>query len=287
MYVTSFEGNGFDRKPEPNTRYADFCPHQLSEQAAPEKPLPHYTVNDAENLRGLSTDRKRFSFGGVKNGVPHRLSVIQQKIFDALVNVQALVLDIKTQESVMYLTFDNGYEYQNLTAAILDTLKEKQVKAAFFATLSYLKRNPQLVRRMIDEGHIVGNHSATHPSFPELTRTQMAQEIATFDHYLREHFSYTSPYFRFPFGEYSTCALELVTAIGFKSIFWSAALVDWDTSAQKSADYAFAKVTSLFHPGAVILLHSVSRDNADALGRIIDEAHRQGYRFQTLDEYFH
>ncbi len=256
-----------------------------STTAKPGLPPLRYTVNDAENTRGLSTERKGFSFGVAKDGVPHNQSVINQQTFDAFENVQALALDTKTQEKIMYLTFDNGYEYKNLTADILDTLKEKNVKAAFFVTLSYARQNPKLVRRMIDEGHIVGNHSATHPSFPKLTRTRMAQEIATLDNYLRENFAYTSPYFRFPSGEYSECALELVTSIGFKSVFWSVAYADWDTSAQQGADYAFSTVTSRFHPGAVILLHAVSQDNTDALGRIIDEAHNQGYKFKTLNEY--
>ena len=184
------------------------------------------------------------------------------------------------------LTFDNGYEYQNLTANILDTLKEKNVKAAFFITLSYAKSNKALVQRMIDEGHIVGNHSTTHPTFPDITRTKMAEEIATLNDYLIQNFSYTSPYFRFPTGAYSECSLELVTSIGFKSVFWSLAYADWDTSAQKGENYAYQTVTSRFHPGAVILLHAVSKDNAAALGRIIDTAQGQGYTFKTLDDYF-
>lgn len=245
-----------------------------------------YTVNDAENSRGLSTVKKEFSFGVAKDGVPHEQSVINQRTFDAFENVRALALDNKTQEKIMYLTFDNGYEYKNLTANILDTLKAKNVKAAFFVTLSYVKQNPQLIKRMIDEGHIVGNHSATHPSFPEINRTRMAQEIATLENYLRENFSYKGEYFRFPSGEYSECALELVSSIGFKSVFWSVAYKDWDTDIRNGADYAFSTVTSRFHPGAVILLHAVSQDNADALGRIIDEAINQGYTFKTLGEYF-
>lgn len=244
-----------------------------------------YTVNDVDNLRGLSTEGKGFSYGVAKDGVPHDQSIINQRTFDAFENVQALALDTKTQEKIMYLTFDNGYEYENLTADILDTLKEKNIKAAFFITMSYAKQNPQLVQRMIDEGHIVGNHSTTHPSFPKLTRTQMAQEIAELDNYMQENFSYSSPYFRFPSGEYSECALELVSSLGFRSVFWSAAYADWDTTTQKGADYAFSTVTSRFHPGAVILLHAVSQDNADALGRIIDEALDQGYTFKTLDDY--
>ncbi len=250
-------------------------------------PLFNYTLNDAENSRGLSTTKNGFSFGIAKDGIPHEQSVINQQTFDSFENVNALALDTKTHEKIMYLTFDNGYEYKNLTANILDTLKAKNVKAAFFVTLSYAKQNPQLIKRMIDEGHIVGNHSATHPSFPDLTRSQMAQEIVTLENYFRENFSYTSEYFRFPSGEYSECALELVTSIGFKSIFWSVAYSDWDTANQNGGDYAFSTVVSRFHPGAVILLHAVSQDNSDALGKIIDEAHNQGYTFKTLGEYFY
>ncbi len=271
-----------EQQPQPEPEKETVNPPATVKPALPQF---SYIVNDPENARGLSTEKKQFSFGIAKDGVPHSQSVINQQTFDAFQNVEALALDTKTQEKCMYLTFDNGYEYKNLTADILDTLKEKNVKAAFFVTLSYVKQNPQLVSRMIDEGHIVGNHSATHPSFPSITRTQMAQEIATLDNYLRENFSYTSPYFRFPSGEHSECAMELVTSIGFKSIFWSIAYADWDTSTQNGADYAFSTVTSRFHSGAVILLHAVSQDNTDALGRIIDEAHNQGYKFKTLEEY--
>ncbi len=270
---------------KPNDTIIVDTPEETITTNTPQLPLFNYTVNDPENLSGLSTERKGFSFGIAKDGLPHSQSIINQQTFDAFKNVQALALDTKTQEKVMYLTFDNGYEYNNLTINILDTLKIKKVKAAFFITLSYAKQNPQIVKRMIEDGHIVGNHSATHPSFPALTRTQMAQEIATLDNYLRENFAYTSPYFRFPSGEHSECALELVTSIGFKSIFWSVAYADWDTSNQKGADYAFSTVTSRFHPGAVILLHAVSQDNAQALSNIIDEAYNQGYIFKTLDQY--
>ncbi len=248
--------------------------------------LFNYTVNDPNNLRGLSTEKKGYSFGIAKDGKPHSQSVINQNTFDSFENVSALALDNKSTEKVMYLTFDNGYEYENLTADILDTLKEKGVKAAFFITMSYAKSNKALVQRMIDEGHIVGNHSTTHPSFPSLSRTQMAEEIANLDNYLRETFGYTSPYFRFPAGEYSECSLELVTSIGFRSVFWSVAYADWDTSNQKGTDFAYNTVTSRFHPGAVILLHAVSKDNAAALDSMIDFAVSQGYTFKTLDNYF-
>lgn len=145
-----------------------------------------YTVVDPENKRGLSNEKHGYGFGVAKNGQPHSISVNNQKTFDSMENVDALALDTVSTDKRMYLTFDCGYEYKNLTADILDTLKKKDVKAAFFITLPYAKSNPELVQRMIDEGHIVGNHSATHPVFPDISRTKMAQEIYRVDEYLQE-----------------------------------------------------------------------------------------------------
>lgn len=245
-----------------------------------------YTVIDAENARGLSNEKSGFGFGVAKNGVAHSISFGNQAKFDAMPNVEALALDTKNQDKRMYLTFDCGYEYKNLTANILDTLKEKNVKAAFFVTLDYLENNPQFVQRMIDEGHIVGNHSATHPVFPDISRTKMAEELYRVDEYLQKHFNYKTTYFRFPTGANSENSLELVTSIGYKSIFWSLAYGDYDTSNQMGYDKAYKTVTERFHSGAVILLHAISQDNADILGAVIDNAHSQGYTFKTLDDYY-
>lgn len=244
-----------------------------------------YTVIDPENSRGLSNEKHGYGFGVAKNGQPHSISVNNQKTFDSMENVDALALDTVSQDSRMYLTFDCGYEYNNLTADILDTLKEKDVKAAFFITLSYAKSNPELVQRMIDEGHIVGNHSATHPVFPDISRTKMAHEIYRVDEYLQEKFNYKSRYFRFPTGAYSENALELVTSVGYKSVFWSLAYADYDVDKQMGSEKAFNTVTSRFHSGAVILLHAISEDNAAVLGDVIDKARAEGYTFKTLDDY--
>ena len=137
---------------------------------------------------------------------------------------------------------------------------------------------------MINEGHIVGNHSTTHPDFSKISREKMATEIETCDNYLREKFGYSSPYFRFPMGSYSASALDLVSSLGYKSVFWSVAYADWDVNDTKGKQYAFETVTSRLHPGAVILLHSVSPDNAAALGDIIDWARKQGYEFRSLEQ---
>lgn len=248
--------------------------------------IGEYTVIDPENARGISNERNGWSFGVASNGIPASPSVNSQNKFDSMDNINALAVDLISNDNRMYLTFDCGYEYNNLTASILDTLKEKNVKAAFFCTLSYIKDNPLLVSRMIDEGHIVGNHSATHANFTKINRIEMANELYQVDKYLGENFGYKSVYFRFPEGCYSHNALELVTSVGFKSVFWSLAYADWDTRNQPTPENAFATITSRYHKGAVILLHAVSQTNTDILGSLIDDAHAKGYTFKSLDEYY-
>ena len=249
----------------------------------PSLPLVQFKVEDPENTRGLNNEKKGYGFGVAKDGKPNQISVNNQAYFDNG-GFNALALDTKTQEKVLYLTFDCGYE-NGYTAKILDTLKEKNVPAVFFCTLPQVKDYPQLIARMINEGHIVGNHSVTHPSFPTISRIQMAEEIQGMDDYLRTNFGYSEPYFRYPMGEYSDNALELVNSLGYKCIFWSVAYSDWDLSNQKGKDYAFKTVTDRLHPGAVILLHAVSPDNSAALGDIIDYARGQGYTFKSLRDY--
>ena len=243
------------------------------------EPLPKVTlpVVDPDNLKGLSTQAHNHSYGVSKNGIPHEISGNNQKLYE---KYGGLCLDT-SGEKVIYLTFDCGYE-NGCTEKILDTLKEKKVTAAFFVTLPNVKENPDIIARMINEGHIVGNHSDSHPNFSTISRTQMAKEIETLDNYLREHFGYSSTYFRFPEGACSESALELVQSIGYTSVFWSSAYADWDINNPKGKQYAYETVTSRLHPGCVLLLHAVSQDNADALGDIIDYAREQGYTFKAL-----
>lgn len=249
----------------------------------PALPLQDFSVTDPENTKGLSTEKHGYSYGVSKDGQPHATSVANQKYFEED-GYKAFCLDTKSTEKVLYLTFDCGYE-NGYTSKILDTLKEKDVPAAFFCTLPQVKDYPDLIARMITEGHIVGNHSVKHPSFPTLTRIRMAEELQGMDNYLRTNFGYSEPFFRFPMGEYSDCALDLIGSLGYRSVFWSVAYADWDLDKQKGADYAFTTVTARLHPGAVILLHSVSPDNAEALGRIIDWARGEGYTFKSLRDF--
>ncbi len=245
------------------------------------EPLPEVAlpVIDPENMRGLSTKEMNHSFGVSTGGVPHEISVNNQKMYE---KYSGLCLDT-SGEKVIYLTFDCGYE-NGCTEKILDVLKDKNVPAAFFVTLPHVKSCPELIARMINEGHIVGNHSVNHPNFSTISRTQMVEEIEGLDNYLRVNFGYSSPFFRFPEGACNESALDVVQNIGFRSVFWSSAYADWDTENQKGKQYAFDTVTSRLHPGCVLLLHAVSHDNAEALGEIIDYTRAQGYKFKSLSE---
>lgn len=241
-----------------------------------------YTVSDPNNEKGLSTKKISHSHGPASGGKAHHTVLEFQKTFD---KYGGFTVDTNSEEKVLYLTFDCGYEHNNLTNKILDILAEKNVPAAFFCTLHHIKEQPELIARMISEGHIVGNHSASHPSFAEITRTKMIREIEECENYLRTNFGYAAKFFRFPAGEYNESALDAVNSIGYVSSFWSVAYSDWDVNNIKGKDYAVKTVTERLHPGAVILLHSISQDNAEALGEIIDKAEVEGYRFRSLDEY--
>ena len=239
------------------------------------EPLPEIRLTAQSG--SLGTTAASHSFGVSENGVPNEIAVNNQKIYEKFGGYCLLEDGSKS----IYLTFDCGYE-NGITPGILDTLKEKGVPAAFFVTMPYITSSPELVARMINEGHIVGNHSDHHPDFACISREKMAAEIESVDNILRTQFGYSSPYFRFPAGSYNESALQLVQSVGFTSVFWSSAYADWDPNAQKGADYAFTTVTSRLHPGCVLLLHAVSSDNAAALGDIIDFARAQGYEFRVL-----
>ena len=247
-------------------------------------PLPAvtYPVVDPDNSRGLSTAKKEHSHGPASGGKAHYTVEAFQDSFDRF---GALTLDRTSRDKVLYLTFDCGWEYENLTSQILDTLLEKDVPAAFFCTLDHIQKQPDLIARMIREGHLVGNHSNTHPSFPSISRTRMKEEIEQTENVLRTQFGYCAKYFRFPSGEYSESALDLVQSLGYRSVFWSVAYNDWDVNNTQGAAVAKQTVLDRLHPGAVILLHAVSKDNAAALGDIIDAARAQGYVFCALTDY--
>lgn len=188
-----------------------------------------------------------------------------------------------THKKIIYMTFDNGYE-QGYTAEILDVLKKKNVPAAFFVTGHYLKSEPDLVKRMVKEGHIVGNHSWHHPDFTDVSDERLKKEL---NRVKKKYTEITGKkdmkYLRPPRGVFSERTLAESEKLGYTNVFWSLAFKDWETNNQKGWKYSYDNVMRQIHPGAVILLHTVSKDNAKALPKIIDSLREQGYTFKSLD----
>lgn len=183
----------------------------------------------------------------------------------------------------IYLTFDMGYEY-GYTESILDTLKEKNVKAVFFVTQPYAKDEPEYVQRMIAEGHIVGNHSTTHPSagIPSLSIEGQQKEVMDTHDYVKENFNYEMNLFRFPAGKFSEQSLAVLANSGYTSVFWSFAYLDYDVSNQPDQAKSLQKMKDCLHPGAIYLLHGQSETNAAVLGDFIDAARESGYEIALI-----
>ena len=188
-------------------------------------------------------------------------------------------------EPVLYLTFDAGYE-NGCTAQILDTLAKHNVKAAFFLVGHYMQTNADLVRRMAEEGHTVANHTMHHPDMSTRTGTDFEQELRDLEVLYRDVTGQELPkFYRPPQGIYSEENLRQAQAMGYRTVFWSLAYVDWQDT-QPTRDQAFAKLIPRTHNGAVILLHSTSKTNADILDELLTTWENMGYRFGTLEELF-
>jgi peptidoglycan-N-acetylmuramic acid deacetylase len=238
-----------------------------------------YKVHTQVSLDGLSTKSNSWYFTPNNN---HTTPAVPATANDFSKYSSFYVGD--TSRKVIYLTFDEGYE-NGYSSKLLDTLKEKNVKAAFFVTKSFIRDNQELVKRMTNEGHIVGNHSVSHLSSSTLSQQQFEYELNETARYYKEVTGQEMvKVFRPPMGEYSIKSLAMAHNMGYSSIFWSFAYRDWLVDAQPGADVAYNTVMSRYHNGAILLLHAVSSSNSAALGRIIDGLRAQGYSFGTLDE---
>lgn len=184
---------------------------------------------------------------------------------------------LSEDETRIIITFDQGYE-NGYTADILDTLKEKNVQAIFFLTGSYAKTEEALVKRMMDEGHILGNHGMTHASLPTLSDKDAEEEIMSLHNFVMNNYGYQMQYFRCPCGEYSERALETAQKCGYKTLFWSSAYVDWNTDAQPDPAEGLKTLSDAAHGGEILLLHSVSSTNAEILGELIDSFRAKGFK---------
>lgn len=192
-----------------------------------------------------------------------------------------------TSEKVLYLTFDAGYE-NGCTEKILDILKKHDVKAAFFLVGNYIEKNADLVRRMVEEGHIVGNHTMHHKDMSQISqKDSFSKELTDLEKLFFDTTGKEMPkFYRPPQGVYSQENLRMAKELGYKTVFWSLAYADWNNDAQPTKEQAFSKLLPRCHNGAVILLHSTSKTNAEILDELLTKWKDQGYRFESIDKLF-
>ena len=189
-------------------------------------------------------------------------------------------------EKIIYLTFDCGYENGN-TEAILDALNKHGVHATFFVVGHYLESAPELVKRMLQEGHTVGNHTYHHPDMSKISnKTDFQKEMEDVRNLYQEITGQEMPmYYRPPQGKYSRLNLQMAKELGYSTFFWSLAYVDWNVDSQPSHEEAFNKLTTRIHPGAIVLLHNTSRTNGEIMDELLTKWEDMGYTFGTLDEF--
>lgn len=190
-----------------------------------------------------------------------------------------------TQDKVLYLTFDAGYENGN-TPAILDALKKHNAPATFFLVGNYITTSPGLVKRMVAEGHTVGNHTFHHPDMSRISTVEtFSQELQSLEALYQETTGQPlKHYYRPPQGKYSESNLKMARDLGYKTFFWSLAYVDWYEDKQPTHEEAFKKLLGRIHPGAIVLLHSTSKTNAEILDELLTKWEEMGYSFHSLDE---
>ncbi|AWZ48912.1 delta-lactam-biosynthetic de-N-acetylase [Clostridiaceae bacterium 14S0207] len=233
------------------------------------------------NSNNLSTKEYNWYFKHVANGKP---PLGQPETADFIGKYDTHFLG-DVSKKVIYLTFDEGYE-NGYTAPILDVLKKHNVKAAFFVVQPYIKSNPDLIKRMVNEGHLVCNHSHHHPSMASIhDQNKFNKELSDVEESFESLTGKKMPkYFRPPMGKYSEQSLSYTQQYGYKTIFWSFAYADWDPKKQPSHEYAKKKILDKTHNGAIMLLHAVSKTNSEILDDILTQWKKQGYEIRPLSD---
>lgn len=233
--------------------------------------FPQTTLTSAEGNWGLSFQ---------EDGEPP----VANATFDELKQYDAYYAE-DTDEKVLYLTFDAGYENGN-TPAILEALKKHNVSATFFVVGTYLDENADLIKQMVDEGHTIGNHTWHHKDMSQISTTEtFAEEMEYVENKYEEITGQPmTKYYRPPQGKYSESNLKMAQDMGYKTFFWSLAYVDWYQDNQPSHKEAFDKLLSRIHPGAIVLLHSTSSTNAEILDELLTKWEEMGYTFKSLEQ---
>ncbi len=220
---------------------------------------------------------------GIKRNDNHEQPDVGTKNKEVLEKNNGITMGNKNDKCV-YLTFDEGYE-AGYTSKILEVLKQNNITATFFITAHYLNTQPDLVKQMIDNGNIVGNHTVNHKSMPDLTDEKIETEIMDLHKAIYEKFQYEMKYLRPPMGEFSERTLNKITSLGYKTVMWSFAYEDWNENKQPDETKSQEKILKNVHNGEIMLLHGNSKTNTDILDTIIKEIKNMGYEFKSLDEF--
>jgi len=236
------------------------------------------TINTASS----TLSNKKIGWG-IRNGNNHEQPDVGSSNRQLIEKYNGICLGNKEQKYI-YLTFDLGYE-GGYTPHILDVLKESNVNATFFITAHYVNTAGNLVQRMIDEGHIVGNHTVNHKSMPDISDEEIKKEVMTLHQTIYEKYGYEMKYIRAPKGEFSERTLSLTESLGYKNVMWSFAYVDWDDNKQPSHEAALEKITSNLHNGEIMLLHATSKTNSEIMEDMIKKVREQGYEFKSIDDF--
>ena len=260
-------------------------------QGLAEKKNVQSNETTSSTLRLLNTDQQKYqeTSGETAQGIErwwlkrnenHQTPEVSDHI--DLSKYDAYYVNPKCKKKKIFLTFDCGYE-NGFTPKILDVLKKQKIVAAFFVTKPFIREGRELVRRMKKEGHIVGNHTVHHKSMPTLSDRDNKQEIIDCAEYCKEATGYEmDPFIRPPMGEYNEKTLKLTKSMGYKTIFWSMAYVDFDVNKQPGKQYVVEHFKKYTHNGAIPLMHNVSQSNAEALDEVITNLKKEGYQFESL-----
>jgi len=237
-------------------------------------------VNARRNERIKQTSADNWGLGFTQEGQPPTGTATA----DELKKYDAYYIG-DTNRKVIYLTFDAGYENGH-TAKILDALKKHDVKATFFLVGNYIKSCPEMVNRMLEEGHTVANHTYSHPDMSAISSNEeFLKELTRLEEAFKEATGKEmAKFYRPPQGKFSRKNLQMAKDLGYKTFFWSLAYVDWYNDRQPTKEEAFKKLLGRIHPGAIVLLHSTSKTNADIMDELISRWKEMGYSFGSLQE---
>lgn len=238
------------------------------------------TSAEPSNIQSLSNSKIGW---GIKRSDNHEQPDVGTKNKEIMDKYNGIYMGNK-EKKIVYLTFDLGYE-AGYTSKILEILKNNNVKATFFITAHYVNTQPDLVKQMIDEGHVVGNHTVNHKSMPSCSLETINKEVMNLHFAISEKFGYEMKFIRPPKGEYSERTVAYTNTLGYKTVMWSFAYDDWDENKQGREEYGRKKILENVHNGEIMLLHATSKDNANILDDVVKQIKQMGYEFKNIDEF--